>query len=670
MMPGNNLLKPADSSPITIPNKDMALGCYFLTSIDPDSQPHPSIFGSAEEALLAHSLSQVALRQPIKVRLVTEFGKPATIISTTVGRIQLNELMPEAIPFQNRAINAGSIKDLIRLSIAKCTRQETTKLIDDLKNLGFRGATISGLSVSVDDCVMIEEKQSLIEAANNKAEDIQENYKEGLITLEEKRRLNNEIWIQTTDEIADRTWQNFSPTNAVKIIIESGGTRASKDQVKQLAAMRGLVVDPLGKIVELPTKSNFREGLSIFEYVTSSRGSRKGLTDSALKTADAGYLTRRLVDVAHDAIIRQADCGTSDFLTIEAQGPREKLFKHRLVGRFLASAVKAPKATKTLAKAGDLIDEELADAIDAAGVKSVDVYSPLTCQSHIGLCAKCYGWDFSTKKPTEIGIPAGVIAAQSIGEPGTQLTMRVKHAGGIVGLDVTQGLPRVEELFEARSPKFAAPISELSGKVSVEETDRGYLVTVKTTSKPVEEKTYTIPLTNILKVAEGDLVDVGQELSTGPLDVKQLLEIRGLRQTQEYLLSAIQAVYESQGITINDRHFEVIIRKMCDKVKIETTGDTSFLPGEIVDKSRFESENNQVMAEGGEPSSAQVILLGITNSSLYTASWLSAASFQHTTSVLTNAAAEGKEDELLGLKENVIIGRLIPSNPQRAAIVA
>jgi len=670
MMPGNNLLKPADSSPITIPNKDMALGCYFLTSIDPDSQPHPSIFGSAEEALLAHSLSQVTLRQPIKVRLVTEFGKPATIISTTIGRIQFNELMPEAIPFQNRAINAGSIKDLIRLSIAKCTRQETTKLIDDLKNLGFRGATISGLSVSVDDCVMIDEKQNLIEAANNKAEDIQENYKEGLITLEEKRRLSNEIWIQTTDEIADRTWQNFSPTNAVKIIIESGGTRASKDQVKQLAAMRGLVVDPLGKIVELPTKSNFREGLSIFEYVTSSRGSRKGLTDSALKTADAGYLTRRLVDVAHDAIIRQEDCGTSDFITIEAQGPREKLFKHRLVGRFLASSVKAPNSTKTLAKAGDLIDEELADALDAAGVKSVDVYSPLTCQSHIGLCAKCYGWDFSTKKPAEIGIPAGVIAAQSIGEPGTQLTMRVKHAGGIVGLDVTQGLPRVEELFEARSPKFAAPISELSGKVSVEETDRGYLVTVKTTSKPVEEKTYTIPLTNILKVADGDLVDVGQELSTGPLDVKQLLDIRGLRQTQEYLLSAIQAVYESQGITINDRHFEVIIRKMCDKVKIETTGDTSFLPGEIVDKSRFEEENNQVMAEGGEPSSAQVILLGITNSALYTASWLSAASFQHTTSVLTNAAAEGKEDELLGLKENVIIGRLIPSNPKRAAIVA
>jgi DNA-directed RNA polymerase subunit beta' len=536
--------------------------------------------------------------------------------------------------------------------------------------MGFYWATESGLSVAVSDCTMITDKHVLIDAANKRAEAIEENYRQGLITLEEKRRLTNETWIETTDEIAEKTWDNFADVNAVKIIIESGGTRASKDQVKQLAAMRGLVVDPLGKIVELPTKSNFREGLSIFEYVTSSRGSRKGLTDSALKTADAGYLTRRLVDVAHDSIIRIQDCGTSDFITIVNQPARAKSFTNRILGRYVSSTITHPKSGKVLIEVGQIIDEEIAEIINNAGVTEVNVFSPLTCHSRYGLCAKCYGWDFSTKGMVELGTPVGVIAAQSIGEPGTQLTMRVKHAGGIVGLDVTQGLPRVEELFEARNPKFASPITEIAGKVKVKETDNSYLVTVKTTTKPVEEKTYTIPVNSILKVSDGDLVDIGTPLSSGPQDVKLILEIKGLRPAQEYLINAIQEVYESQGIPINDKHFEVIIRKMSDKVKIESTGDTSFLPGEIVDRTRFEQENDLVLAEGGEPSTAQVIILGITNSSLYTASWLSAASFQHTTSVLTSAAAEGKEDLLLGLKENVIIGRLIPSSPERATIAA
>jgi DNA-directed RNA polymerase subunit beta' len=668
MMPNNNLLKPADGAPISIPNKDMALGCYYLTSIDPSVDAYPTPFSSSEEAIYAQSLGNIGIRQQIRVKLLLSGEDEAKLIDTTVGRILFNEILPATMGFINKAVNAAAIKDIVKRVLKTTSNDETTKLIDSIKSMGFYWATFSGLSVAVSDCVMITDKDKMIAKANDRAAAIEENYRQGLITLDEKRRLSNETWIETTDEIAEKTWNNFANNNAVKVIIESGGTRASKDQVKQLAAMRGLVVDPLGKIVELPTKSNFREGLSIFEYVTSSRGSRKGLTDSALKTADAGYLTRRLVDVAHDSIVRLEDCGTTDHITLINFKDRQKSYSNRILGRITVNDIIDPKSKKTLVAAGELIDEEMAEIITSAGINEVNVYSPLTCKARYGLCAKCYGWDFSTKRMVEIGTPVGVIAAQSIGEPGTQLTMRVKHAGGIVGLDVTQGLPRVEELFEARIPKFAAPMSEIAGKVSIKETDSIYMITVKTTSKPVEEKTYTVPLNSILKVAEGDLIDIGTPLSSGPQDVKQILEIKGLRACEEYLINSIQEVYESQGISINDKHFEVIVRKMSDKVKIDTTGDTSFLPGEVVDRTRFEEENDQVLAEGGEPSAAQVIILGITNSSLYTASWLSAASFQHTTSVLTSAAAEGKEDQLLGLKENVIIGRLIPCNPERATI--
>lgn len=663
MMPEHNLLKPADGAPITVPNKDMALGCYYLTTIDPNSTPYPSAFSGAEEAIYANQAGLISLRQEIKVRLAGE----EKLTTTTVGRLRFNELLPASMGFMNQAITAGAIKSIISVAIKTIEKSEVSALIDAIKRIGFESATNSGLSVAVSDCTMIEGKADLVKAANKKAEQIEENYSQGLITLEEKRRLTNEVWIETTDSIADKTWENFDQKNAVKVIIESGGTRASKDQVKQLAAMRGLVVDPLGKIVELPTKSNFREGLSIFEYVTSTRGSRKGLTDSALKTADAGYLTRRLVDVSHDAIIRMEDCGTSESLLIQIGRERSKVFGNRVVGRYAAADIVDPETKNTIVGAGNMISDEDAIAVAASAVQEVSVFSPLTCEARYGLCAKCYGWDFSTKKPVELGTPVGVIAAQSIGEPGTQLTMRVKHAGGIVGLDVTQGLPRVEELFEVRIPKYPAPISEIAGKVKVEETDQSYLVTVKTTTKPVEEKVYHIPLTSVLKVATGDLIDVGQELSAGPLDTKQVLEVKGLRGTQEYLIAAIQAVYESQGIPINDRHFEVIVRKMSDKVKIENTGDTELLPGEVVERSLFEEENSKVLAEGGEPATAQVIVLGITSSSLFTSSWLSAASFQHTTNVLTSSAVEGREDYLLGLKENVIIGRLIPTSPERAA---
>jgi len=664
MMPDNNLLKPADGSPITVPNKEMALGIYYLTLIDNKLKALNTIYSSAQEAILAYQAGYLKIRQAIKIRF-----KNKKIIDTTVGRLQFNEMLPKNLQFINKNISAGTIKELIKTALKTCSKEEMVQLIDNLKDLGFKGATLSGLSVAVPDCKIIPEKDKIIKDADKKASLIEDNFKQGLITIEEKRRLSNELWMDTTDNIAEKTWDNFEPGNAVKVIIDSGGTRASKDQVKQLAAMRGLVVDPLGRIVELPTKSNFREGLSIFEYVTSSRGSRKGLTDSAIKTADAGYLTRRLVDVAHDVIVRETDCKTKRNITINNTGPRAKIFTSRILGRFLADKIIHPKTKKVLAKKGSILDEILVAEIAKAKVKKAAIRSPLICEARHGICIKCYGWDFSTKAPVTIGAPVGVIAAQSIGEPGTQLTMRVKHFGGIVISDVTQGLPRVEELFEARTPKMASPLSEIAGKVSIEETSQGYKVTITPVSGPKDlTKEHTIPLTLNLKVKSGQLIPAGYRLASGNLDIKELMVVKGIQDTQRYLIDEVQAVYESQGIPISDKHFEVIVRKMSDKIQIETVGDTNLLVGEYVEKTRFEEENSQAKANKGKKAAGKQTILGITRASLCTESWLSAASFQNTSNILTSAAASNKEDKLIGLKENVIIGRLIPTNKKRAVI--
>ncbi len=671
MMPVQNLLKPADGSPITLPNKDMALGCYYLTTIDSevsqvggDQKQHLSVYADTNEAILAHQLNKISLRQLIKVKLNGQ------LIETTVGRILFNELLPEKLQFINEAVKAATIKSLITRAMDVVDKTQVAQLIDEIKDFGFWGATIAGgVSLSVFDNEMIPHKKDIIREAEQRVAEVDSNYQQGLITLEEKKRLSNAIWIEITEKIADETWARLPKNNPVRMIIESGGARASKDQLKQLAAMRGLVVDPLGKIVELPTKSNFREGLSIFEYVTSTRGSRKGLTDSALKTADAGYLTRRLVDVSHDAIIRMEDCATTEGIEISRTDKRQTAFAARILGRILAEAVTKTNSKAKIVEAGTLITADVIAMLDAAGVESVVVRSPLTCKAKYGLCVKCYGIDFSTKALVEIGVPVGIIAAQSIGEPGTQLTMRVKHAGGIVGLDVTQGLPRVEELFEARTPKVISPLSEIAGKVEVVESEQGRVVRIRTVGiKPVEEREYPIAATAELLVKDGDLVTVGEQLTAGFLDIKEVLQLRGLHGAQRYLVDEVQRVYESQGIPINDKHFEVIVRKMSDKVRIETSGDTTLLPGELVDKVSFEEENARVIAEGGEPATAQVIILGITRAALYTESWLSAASFQETTNVLTDAAIAGKEDKLIGLKENVIIGRLIPVSADRARL--
>lgn len=665
MMPEHNLLKPADGSPIAIPaTKEMALGVFYLTKEIKGAKEdgEAKIFADEQEAIFAYQAKKIDLRELIKVKIGEE------LLETTVGRVLFNEVIPEWLRFINEPVTSGILRRMFSLAFARGSMAEVVEMIDKIKDLGFSAATVSGISFGIVDAELHPEKKEMIEVANKQVAEKEQNFRQGLITEEEKKRLVKEIWIEATEDLADRTWEKFAPTNPIKMIIDAGVGRASRDQVKQIAAMRGLVVDPLGKIVELPTKSNFREGLSVFEYVATARGSRKGVTDKAIKTADAGYLTRRLVDVAHDVIVRLEDCETSEGLVIRRKD-RPKTFLSRVLGRTLVEDLQAPGKKKGLAKKGEEIDDAKLEVLEDSGVEEVKARSPLTCQARYGVCATCFGWDLSTKKRVEVGTPVGVVAAQAIGEPGTQLTMRTFHRGGLVGIDVTQGLPRVEELLEARVPKAISPLAEISGKVEVVETEDVRKVRIKTVNvKPAEEKEYIVPKTARLLVSDGQLLERGAQLVGGSLDIKEILAIRGLRAAQEYLITETQKVYESQGVPINDRHFEVIVRKMSDNVRVVTQGDTTLLSRDLVAKATFEEENEKVLAEGGEPATAQVVILGITRTSLRTESWLSAASFQMTTNVLTDSALLGKEDGLLGLKENVIIGRLIPVTPELAQL--
>ena len=656
MMAKENIFGPANAQPITVPNREMALGCYYLTLLkDSPNEKELKFYFSEEDAIIAYQIGKLTVQQKIQIKTHGQ------IIETSVGRIMFNQVLPPQMRFLNSVIKGFTIRDIILRATVKLEKDEVTELIDKIKSIGFWAATMASISISIFDAKIVPDKQKYLEEAEEEIEKIEANLSKGLITAQEKSQLSQMVWIKTTEDLANATWEYLGEDNPIKMMVEAGA-RGSRDQAKQLSAMRGLSTDPTGKIVELPTKSNYRQGLSVFEYFTSARGARKGVADKALKTADAGYLTRRLVDVAHEVIIRMEDCGTKNGLQYEIQKTNFNNAREKLLGRMVLDR-------KVSLKAGTLLTEDHIQLLIKSGVSSLRARSPLTCEAKLGICSACYGFDLTTRELVKVGTPVGVVAAQAIGEPGTQLTMRTFHTGGIVGLDITQGLPRVEELFEARTPKVVAPMSEIAGKVFVLETeDAGTRVRIRTTQKPHEEREYIIPATATLLVEEGQLIDAGTTLASGHVDVKEILRVQGLRQAQRYIVDEVRTVYESQGVPINEKHFEVIVRKMSDKVRVDSQGDTNLLPGEIVDKLRFEEENKRVLAGGGEPATAEVVILGITRASLQTESFLSAASFQETTTILADAAISGKSDRLVGLKENVIIGRLIPTSPERAKI--
>ena len=663
MLARENIFGPANAQPITVPNREMALGCYYITLLAEPKDGEMKFFVSEEDAIRAYRLEKLLVQQKIKVRVSNE------IIETSVGRILFNQVLPAHMRFLNTAIKGITIRDIILKACQTLDKEAVSQLIDNIKSIGFWGATIAGISISIFDAKIVPDKQKYLDEAEAEIQKIEANVSKGLITPQEKSQLLQMVWIKTTEDLASATWDFLGADNPIRMMVEAGA-RGSRDQAKQLSAMRGLSTDPTGKIVELPTKSNYRQGLSVFEYFTSARGARKGVADKALKTADAGYLTRRLVDIAHDAIIRLEDCTTSQGLEYLLLQNNFNQAREKLLGRMTQEEIREPGSRKTLVKSGTLLAEEIIQKLLKSGVAKVLARSPLTCEAKFGICSFCYGFDLTTRELVSIGTPVGLVAAQAIGEPGTQLTMRPFHTGGIVGLDITQGLPRVEELFEARTPKIVAPLVEIAGKVSIIETELGTRVRVRTTHKPYEEREYVIPATATLLVEEGQLIDAGTVLAAGHIDIKEILRVQGLRAAQRYIVDEVRLVYESQGVPINEKHFEVIVRKMSDKVRIESQGDTNLLPGEVIDKLRFEDENRRVLAGGGEPATAEVIILGITRASLQTESFLSAASFQETTSVLAEAAISGKVDKLVGLKENVIIGRLIPTSSERAKVEA
>ncbi len=661
MMAKENILRPSNSSPINVPNREMALGSYYVTSVDKTFELGEKVYGE-QDAVFAYQMGELNLRALIKVAMKGD------VVETTVGRIIFNSFLPEQLRFVNETINNSGIAKIIMKAFKQFPKDEVAKLIDDIKEFGFWGATISGLSVGIFDNNIISEKRDLIANGDKEILEIEENLAKGLITDEERRALAQEVWTRVGDEIVRKTIAAIPSDSPIEIIMRSGGARATTAQIAQTAGMRGFSVDPTGKIVELPTKSNYREGLGVFEYFTSCRGARKGVADRAIRTADAGYLTRRLVDVSHDVIIRIEDCNTTNGTVLEVPKNNPGQVSTRFLGRKVVGKVVDAKTKKTIIEDGAFIEEAEVDVLASADVEEITVRTPLTCDSKYGLCAACYGLDLSSRKPVELGTPVGVIAAQAIGEPGTQLTMRTFHSGGVVGADITQGLPRVEELYEARVPKAVAPIAEIAGKVTISETEEGTVVRVRTTSKPHTEREYAIPKNATLLVNDGDTIEAGTQIIGGHLDIREVLRIQGLRAAQRYIVDATREVYESQGVQINEKHFEVIVRKMSDKVRVESQGDTVLLPGEVINRTKFEEENTRILAEGGEPATAAVIILGITRASLQTESFLSAASFVETTTVLSEAATTGKIDKLLGLKENVIIGRLIPTSEDRAKL--
>jgi DNA-directed RNA polymerase subunit beta' len=655
MLSAHNILNPKDGRPVVTPTQDMVLGSYYLTIERPDAKGKGYVLADLAEGLLAYEEGLVSLHARVKMRF------DGVTRESTLGRFVFNEALPPELRFIDKVVGRKELTQLVSDLFRRFGNSITADVLDHIKALGFKYATRAGTTISVSDIVVPPAKAQILEDAEREVALVDRQYRRGLITHEERYERIIAIWTEAKEKVTEALMETLDPFNSVYMMATSGA-RGNIQQISQLAGMRGLMADPSGRIIELPIRANFREGLTVLEYFTSTHGARKGLADTALRTADSGYLTRRLVDVAQDVIIREVDCGTlegTDVSEVRDGGQLIESLFDRIVGRVAVDAVRHPETGAELVAAQTLIDEDAAEAIIAAGITAVRVRSVLTCQSRFGVCAMCYGRNLATGAPVEVGEAVGIIAAQSIGEPGTQLTMRTFHMGGVAGEDITQGLPRVEELFEARKPKGQAIIAEIGGTVHLGENKGRREVTVVAGDGAAEA--YVIPFGARIRVHEGETVDAGQELTEGSVNPHDLLKVRGPRGVQDYLLREVQRVYRLQGVDINDKHIEVMIRQMMRKLKVEDAGDTTLLPGGLIDRFEFEEENAVALSQGLLPAVAKPVLLGITKASLATDSFLSAASFQETTRVLTEASIKGKRDPLLGLKENVIIGKLVPA---------
>ncbi len=665
MASNHNLLLPKDGTPAVTPTKDIVLGIYYLTlteDYDPEQVDEKNIhrkFASIDEAIMAYETGNVGLHELVVLRYGAN-GKAERLI-TTPGRCILNSVLPEKLRFVNKVVDRRLLAKVVAGSISEYGMEHTAEMLDAIKDLGFSYATQAGSTIAIDDIVVPQEKSKILAKADEQVNEIQEQYRMGFLTEDERYQKVIEVWRDATDKVTQALRDSIGKWNPVYMMAESGA-RGNIQQISQLGGMRGIMVDPAGRMVEQPVRANFREGLSVLEYFTSTHGQRKGLVDTALRTADSGYLTRRLVDVAQDVIVRETECGCDCGIlvrAIEIDGELIEDLRDRIVGRFAVSDILHPETGEVICKGQELIDDKKADQIVEAGIEEVEVRSVLTCETKHGVCIKCYGRNLATGDVVEVGEAIGTIAAQSIGEPGTQLTLRTFHLGGIAGEDITHGLPRVEELFEARKPKGQAAIAEIGGTVEIVEGEKKREIVI--TSEDGDRSTIAVPFGALVKVADGDTVAPGDALTEGSINPHDLLRVKGVRAVEEYLLSEVQRVYRLQGIDISDKHIEVIIRQMLRKIKVEEPGDTLLLPGGVVDIHEFAEANAQAYEESGEPATGKPIIQGITKASLSTDSFLSAASFQETTRVLTDAAVKGKTDNLLGLKENVIIGKLIPA---------
>ena len=684
----NNLLKPSDGGPVAVPSQDMVLGIYYLTQERPDSLGEGHYFKNLNEAILAYENGYVKLHSRIHVRVTKKMAdgtEKTGTVESTLGRFIFNEILPQDLGFVDRSIPENDLvlevdfhvgkkglKQILEKVINIHGATTTAEVLDDIKAMGYKYSTRAAMTVSISDMTVPAKKPALIKQAQDTVDLITKNYKRGLITEEERYKEVVETWKETDDELTHELLSGLDKYNNIFMMADSGA-RGSDKQIKQLAGMRGLMADTTGKTIELPIKSNFREGLDVLEYFMSAHGARKGMSDTALRTADSGYLTRRLVDVSQDLIIRETDCCTDRseiagmYVSAFMDGKEEiESLQERITGRFACEDI-CDADGNVLVAANHMITPKRAALVMSKGVdengeplEKVKIRTILTCRSKVGVCAKCYGANMATGQAVQVGEAVGIIAAQSIGEPGTQLTMRTFHSGGVAGDDITQGLPRVEELFEARKPKGLAIITEFAGVANIKDTKKKREIIV-TSPETGETKAYLIPYGSRIKITDGAFLEAGDELTEGSVNPHDILKIKGVRAVQDYMLQEVQRVYRLQGVEINDKHVEVIVRQMLKKIRIENNGDSDFLPGTMVDFLEYEEENEKLAAEGKEPAEGKQVLLGITKASLATNSFLSAASFQETTKVLTEAAIKGKIDPLIGLKENVIIGKLIPA---------